>query len=210
MIGLLGGTFDPVHHGHLRLAVEMREGLGLDEVRLIPAATPPHRPPPRATVRERREMLEAAVGQVPWLRVDGREIQRDGPSYTVDTLRSLRADFPDVSLCLILGMDAFGAVDTWHRWHELPALAHFAVARRPGTPAPGGVAGKWLREAGAATPEALRGQPAGLVHVQDVPPLDISASRVRALLVAGRDPRFLVPEAVLAYIRKRGLYIADD
>jgi len=211
MIGTLGGTFDPVHHGHLRLALEMLEGLALDEVRLIPAREPPHRAPPLAPPEDRLEMLKAAVAGTDGLSVDTRELQRQGPSYTVDTLTSLREEFPGTPLCLIIGMDAFDAIDTWHRWRALPTLAHIGVARRPGAqmPGPGDVA-ELLHRRLVRSPSALRKTPAGCIYVQDLPPLDISASRIRVLLDAGRNPRYLLPDSVLDIIHQRGLYLAND
>ncbi len=211
MIGILGGTFDPIHHGHLRLALEIHEGLGLEEVRLIPARQPPHRGEPLASSEDRRAMLEVAVAATPGLRVDSRELRRDGPSYTVDTLASLRAEFPQRPLCLIVGMDAFRDLDTWHRWRTLPDLAHIVIARRPGAPTPeSGRPAKLLRERVVADPEVLRGMPAGRTLVQEVPPLDITATRIRSLLGAGRNPRYLLPDAVLDVIHERGLYLASS
>ena len=149
MIGILGGTFDPIHHGHLRLAVEMREGLGLEELRLIPALQPPHREAPIAGAEDRLAMLEAAVARANALHIDTRELVREGPSYTVDTLLSLRAELPAQPLCLIIGMDAFCYLDTWHRWQDVLELAHIGIARRPGTTEPtGGVLADLLRPAG--------------------------------------------------------------
>ena len=130
-IGILGGTFDPVHCGHLRLALEIREQLSLDTVRLLPASSPRLREKPRADGLQRLELLTAAVDGVPGLEVDARELDRDGPTYTVDTLESLRQEFPDTALVFILGMDSFQSLDRWHRWQELPGLAHLAVAHRP-------------------------------------------------------------------------------
>jgi len=208
MIGILGGTFDPIHHGHLRLAVEMREGLGLEELRLIPALQPPHREAPIAGAEDRLAMLEAAVGKADALHIDTRELDREGPSYTVDTLASLRAELPAQPLCLIVGMDAFRFLDTWHRWQELLELAHIGIARRPGSTAPaGGVLADLLRTRTAATPAGLRDQDHGLIWVQDVPLLDISGTRIRDLLASSRDPRYLLPDPVLHVIRERGLYI---
>ena len=133
MIGILGGTFDPVHFGHLRLAVEMYQDLGLQEVRLVPCRIPPHRNAPQASPEQRLAMLRLAIEHELGLRVDQRELQRDGPSYMVDTLQSLRDELgPDTPLSLILGMDAFDDIDTWHRWEELIQLAHFIVIQRPG------------------------------------------------------------------------------
>ena len=211
MIGILGGTFDPIHHGHLRLALEIHEGLGLDEVRLIPARQPPHRGAPFAGAEDRQAMLEAAVVATPGLRVDARELDRDGPSYTVDTLESFRAEFPQRSLCLIVGMDAFCELDAWYRWRSLPELAHIVIARRPGALMPeSGRPAELLRERLTDSATALRRMQAGRTLMQDVPPLDITATRIRSLLGAGRNPRYLLPDAVLDVIHERGLYLASS
>jgi len=209
VIGVLGGTFDPVHHGHLRLALEAAEALDLEEVRLIPAGQPPHRVQPVASAPDRLALVEAAVGGTPRLRADRREADRPGPSYTVDTLASLRSDLGRRPLFLLLGMDAFRGLDTWHRWREIPRLAHLAVARRPGgrLPVQGPVA-ELLSGARVDDPRTLRRRPAGSVVLVDVPPLAISATRIRELLGAGRDPRWLLPDSTLALIRQRGLYLA--
>ncbi len=211
MIGVLGGTFDPVHHGHLRFSLEAVEALRLRSLKLVPARVPPHRPGPAATPEERLAMLQAAVAGTPALEVDGRELARPGPSYTVDTLASLRAEHPHEALCLCLGADAFRALDTWHRWREIPALAHLAVARRPGgrLPARGPVA-ELLQQARVDGPEGLAGRLAGGVVLVDLPRLEVSATRIRALLAAGRDPRWLLPDPVLEIIRERGLYLARN
>ncbi len=211
MIGILGGTFDPIHHGHLRLALEMLEGLALDEVRMIPARQPPHRGHPLASADDRRAMLEAAVQATPHLQVDARELSREGPSYTVDTLESLRGEFPKRSLCLIVGMDAFRELHTWRRWPSLPELAHIVVARRPGAPMPqSSKPYQLLRERFTDNPAVLRDTHAGRALVQDVPLLDITATRIRSLLAAGRNPRYLLPDPVLEVIHERGLYRASS
>ncbi len=211
MIGILGGTFDPVHHGHLRLALEMLEGLALDEVRMIPARQPPHRGQPVASAEDRHAMLEAAVKATPGLLVDARESSREGPSYTVDTLESLRGEFPECSLCLILGMDAFRELDSWRRWQSLPELSHIVIARRPGAPVPeSGKPDQLLRERFTDNPTVLRETQAGRALVQDVPLLEITATRIRSLLAAGCNPRYLLPDSVLEVIHKRGLYRASS
>lgn len=199
MLAILGGTFDPVHLGHLRVAWEAAEVLDA-EVRLLPAHAPPHRPPPQASAAERVAMLCAALAGQSRLALDTREIERGGPSYMVDTLADLRREAgPSRPLVLLLGVDAFAGLPTWHRWRELFALAHLGVLTRPGAapalPAELEAEAAPRRVAAAA---ALRAAPAGRVLAIAVTALDISASRVRALLAAGREPRYLVPEALLA------------
>lgn len=206
-VGILGGTFDPVHFGHLRTALEVLQDLRLDEVRLIPCHVPPHRDAPAAAPAQRLRMLRAAVEGVPGLRVDERELDRGGISYTVDTLRELRAELGATPLVLILGSDAFCGLPSWHAWRELPGLCHFVVAQRPGWDPPAQGEAAALLHAGASDdPEAVHARGAGRVLRRTVTQLEISASRIRAEVGAGRSPRFLVPEAVLNIIEEEGLY----
>lgn len=209
-IGILGGTFDPVHHGHLRLALEMLERLRLAEVRLVPLARPAHRAAPVASAEQRLAMLERAVEGVPGLRVDARELSRAGTSYTVDTLADLRREYgPERPLCLILGMDAFAGLTTWMRWTQLPELAHLALARRPGSAFPRQPELLSLLERRRVdTPRALGAAPAGAIVLESFPLLDISSSRIRELVASGGNPRYLLPEAVVAFIEQAGLYRA--
>ena len=213
-LGILGGTFDPIHFGHLRLAQEMAEGIGLSEVRFVPAGCPPHRAPPAASAPHRLAMVERAVAANPLFCVDPREIERGGPCYTVDTLCGLRAELGATRpLCLLMGADAFLGLATWHRWQEIFDLAHVAVAFRPGFPE-----GAWmdtmpealrtmLRTRRETDPAALRQGAAGRVYAQPITPLDISASRIRSALEAGRSARYLLPDAVLDYIQCHHLYV---
>lgn len=198
-IAVLGGTFDPVHLGHLRVAWEAAEALDAD-VRLMPAQVPPHRPPPVAKAPQRVRLLQLALGGQDRLTLDTRELDRPGPSYSFDTLQSLRAEFGDArALILLLGADAFAGLPSWHRWRELFELAHMVVLTRPGHIAP------WPADLNAAAAprrvESVRqlyAAAAGNILELAVTPLEISASHVRALLAAGREPRWLLPEAVLA------------
>lgn len=209
-IGIAGGTFDPVHHGHLRMALELAAHCRLAGVRFIPAGQPPHRPAPAATGAQRLAMLEVALAGCPGFTVDRRELERDTPSWTVETLESLRAELPGRPLCLLLGLDAFLGLPRWHRWTELPELAHLVVALRPGAQLPaGGEIGRLLAGRGIRSPDPLHEQPAGCVLVHPVTQLDISASAIRALVAAGGDPRFLVPEPVRELIAASGCYNAD-
>ena len=207
MIGILGGTFDPVHFGHLRPALEVKEALALEEIRLVPCHIPPHRPQPRASAAQRVAMLEAAVGRHPAFRIDTRELQRDGPSYTFDTLASLREELGDAGLCLLMGMDAFRELTTWHRWDELIGLCHLVVMTRPGADIPaGGELADFIRRHRVPESAGLRPRPSGRLLFQPVTALAISASRLRELLAAGLSPAFLMPEAVIEIINREGLY----
>jgi nicotinate-nucleotide adenylyltransferase len=212
-LALLGGTFDPVHYGHLRLADDVRKALRLSEVRLVPAGDPPHRRPPHAAARDRVAMLNLAVDAFPGLVVDTREIDRRGKSYTVDTLAGLRSEMPDRPLLLLMGADAFRGLPTWHRWRELFELAHLVVVPRPGVAIdadlPAELAVEWharRRDDSAA----LRSTPAGTIFVQPVTPQVISSSELRAALARGGarsvEIAGLLPPAVLAYIESNGLY----
>ncbi|GIX30957.1 MAG: putative nicotinate-nucleotide adenylyltransferase [Porticoccaceae bacterium] len=209
-IGVFGGTFDPVHIGHLRLAVELLELVPLRRMLLVPAADPPHRERPHAAARHRLAMLSLAVAGEPRLAVDRRELDRPGPSYTYDTLASLRAELgPAEPLCLCLGLDAFAELATWHRWRELAELAHLVVAARPGAALPrAGPLASWLGTRRAPA-DALHRRPAGLVHLAAIPLLPVSATELRRRLAAGRSVRYLTPDPVIDYIRAHGLYGAD-
>lgn len=210
-IGVFGGTFDPIHYGHLRSALELAQRLSLLQVRFVPNADPPHRARPSTGAALRLRMVRAATAVEPSFVVDDRELERAGPSYTVDTLASLREDFPKAPLCLLLGMDAFAGIAQWSRWTELLELAHVVVAHRPGAPMPtDGVAGELLRERRAASTADLHGRLAGSVHVEPVTPLDISSSALRRSMRAGGDPRFLVPEAVRDIIMETRCYAEDS
>ncbi|NIR61290.1 MAG: nicotinate-nucleotide adenylyltransferase [Gammaproteobacteria bacterium] len=207
MIGLFGGTFDPVHFGHLRPALEVLEALALEEVRFVPARVPPHRVVPAAAAEDRLRMLELALEGVRGFRVDRRELERDGPSYTVDTLRSLRGEVGDRPLVLIMGTDAFSGLAQWHRWTELIGLAHIAVACRPGATAPQtGPLAEWTTTRRVDAPSDLRGTPAGRMLFVEVTQLEIAATDIRARVARGASPRYLLPQDVADYIKARGLY----
>lgn len=206
-IGIFGGTFDPVHYGHLRTAFELLKGLQLDEVRFMPAGTPPHRGSPVASGEQRLRMVRAAVEGQPGFTVDDRELRREGPSYSVDTLSDLRAEYPDRSLLLIVGMDAFIGLPKWHQWREILQLAHVVVAHRPGwrTPATGPL-GELLVDRGTGTVGDLHESPAGHIYIHAVTQLEIASTSVRTLIARGRDPRFLMPDAVRDIIFESGCY----
>lgn len=207
----MGGTFDPVHYGHLRLAEEMAEAIGLGQVRFIPAGQPPHRGAPRTAATHRLEMVRRAIDGNRRFELDAREVASPRPSYTVDTLTELRAELgSERPLWLLLGADAFLGLPTWHEWRRLFELAHIVVAARPGADAA-------LQP--DALPEALKQQavprlvadaavagPAGSVLLRPMTPLDISATTIRDTLGQGRSARYLLPDAVLDYIHEHGLY----
>ena len=206
MIGVLGGTFDPIHFGHLRPALEVHESLGLQKLLFIPSHVPPHRGAPAAAAGHRLAMVERAIAGVPGFRVDSRELDRSGPSYTVDTLRALRGEIgAERPLLLIMGLDAFAGLGTWHRWREIPTLAHVVVAHRPGSTMPEDAAYLDLAPA-TESRSALADKASGLVSFQSVTQLDISATDIRERLGAGRSPRYLLPDSVWHYITEHHLY----
>ncbi|MBB5673559.1 nicotinate-nucleotide adenylyltransferase [Xanthomonas arboricola] len=208
-----GGTFDPVHLGHLAIACAARDELGA-LVHLVPAADPPHRPAPGATAAQRARMLELALADTPGLALDSRELQRasrdHAPSYTVDTLRALRAELgPTTPIAWLLGADAFVGLSSWHQWEDLFELAHFVIAARPGTPldladAPqlaAAVQGRWAAKAGE-----LGISPAGRLWSLQQPLRGESASAVRSRIAGGGDWQALLPASVAAFIAHEGLY----
>lgn len=207
MIGLYGGTFDPIHFGHLRTALDVQQTLGLDQLRFLPCGVPPHRPAPAASPAQRLAMVREAVRDEPGLQVDDRELQRPGPSYMVDTLQSLRDELGATPLGLILGMDAFRALETWHRWQHLLERAHLIVMQRPGAQAPaaGDLAGL-VRGHRVTDGAELWARPAGGILFLPVRQLDISATEIRQLLARGQSPRYLLPDGVLELIRAQQLY----
>ncbi len=196
-IGIFGGTFDPIHYGHLRTAFEMLQALRFGEVRFVPSGDPPHRGKTYATAPVRLDMVASATRNEPRFIVDDRELRRDGPSYTVDTLASMRAELPDVSMGLILGMDAFLGLTSWHRWEEILSFAHIVVAHRPGWRAPDiGPLGELISEHGTHRIDDLHEQTNNRIHIHAVTQLEISSTEIRELVLAGRDPRFLMPDVV--------------
>ena len=213
-IGILGGTFDPIHFGHLRMAEELAEALGIEQVRFIPAGSPPHRGQPRAEARHRLEMARRAVAGNPRFTLDDREIVRERPSYSVDTLTDLRAEIsPGTPLVLFMGSDAFLGLTSWHQWRRLFDLAHIAVAHRPGfSPA--------LWEDALPDPlrreldkrltdqaEELAGTAAGRVFLHPITQLDISASQLRDRCLRGKSLRYLLPDSLIDYLTENRLYV---
>lgn len=208
-VAILGGTFDPVHFGHLRTALEVKQELGIQQVRLLPCAIPPHRGIPSASPGQRLEMLRLAIADESALSIDERELQRPGPSYMVDTLQSLRQELGETPLCLIMGADAFVGLNQWYHWQEIPELAHIVVVHRPGWQLEqieqeamrGMVQQRLVRE-----PAALAASSAGKILFHPVTPLAISATAIRETIRAGKSAAYLLPQAVWHYIRQQQLY----
>lgn len=193
-IGVYGGSFDPIHHGHLRSALEVKQYLSLSELRLMPSGNPPHRDKAQVSGEHRLAMLKLAVANTAGLVIDRRELERDQPSYTIDTLESLQREMPYAALTLVIGMDQFSAFDTWHRWQELLQRVQVAVMERPGEPV------------SESAQQILDGEFGQRIHIIKVTQLEISSSRIRAELEQQRDIQFLLPLAVRNYILQHGLY----
>lgn len=206
-LGIFGGTFDPIHRGHLRAAAAACAELELARLFLVPNADPPHRPGPRAAAGHRLAMARIAVRGLPQAVVDGRELARPGRSYSVDTVASFRAEVGDTPLCFLLGMDSFLALPQWRRWRELPQLAHLAVLARPGAPKP--PPGQWWENMQCNSPAELRKASCGGVYFAANAEVDLSASEVRRQLARGGGAD-CVDAGVLAYIREHGLYRGTD
>lgn len=208
-LGILGGTFDPIHYGHLRPALELLEGLGLAAIHFVPCAIPPHRHLPVASAEQRLAMVRLALEGVAGLQADDRELHRSGPSYMVDTLESLRAERGEQPLCLILGLDAFLGLDRWHRWERILELSHVVIAHRPGWKLAGQASAsiqELLKMRQITDPQGLCREKAGMILFQAVTQLDISATSIRSRLAEGRQVRYLLPDPVLEYIERQGLY----
>lgn len=210
-IAIFGGTFDPVHYGHLRAAAEVSEKLQVSDFRLMPAGQPPHRDRTEAAACHRLAMLELALAPYPDLTVDEHEVRREGPSYMVETLATIRAEAGEVPIILCLGQDAANVLNKWHRWRELFDLAHLVVMKRPRSrPRYPQSVSELIKSRRVRRTEQLMTEPAGKVHHLEVTQLAISSTDIRKQLASSRDPRFLLPATVLAYIRKHGLYRANE
>ena len=209
-LGLFGGTFDPVHFGHLRLAEEAIGNLGLGGVRWIPAGQPPHRGAPQVTGQQRLEMVLRSTAGNARFSVDASEVEAAAPSYTVHTLERLRDEIGlDRPLVLLVGADAFAGLPTWHRWRDLFGLAHIAVAQRPGFPvAAGNLPPELAAEFTTRLSDAagLQPAPAGGIVTFTMTQLAISATLLRELLATGKSVRYLLPDGVLDYINLYQLY----
>jgi nicotinate-nucleotide adenylyltransferase len=210
-LGLFGGTFDPVHFGHLRLAEESISHLGLGGVRWIPAGHPPHRGLPQVTGEQRLAMVRAAIAGNPRFSVDASEVMAAAPSYTVHTLERLRQELgADRPLVLLVGADAFAGLASWYRWRDIFSLAHLAVSHRPGFPVESASLPAALAEEFEARRlsdiDSLKASPAGAIATFAMTQLAISATQIRKLLANQLSARYLLPDAVLDYIQTHSLY----
>ncbi|MFV8571774.1 nicotinate-nucleotide adenylyltransferase [Marinobacter sp. SBS5] len=205
---IYGGTFDPIHHGHLRLALEMADALQVERVDLMPCHIPPHRSGTGATSAQRLDMIRIAINGESRLGVDDRELQRGGASFTADTLLQLRRELgSEQPLVMVVGTDAFASFDRWQEWREIPGLAHIVVVRRPGADLPQGSPARCLLdERRAVRVSDLQQAPAGKILEFEAPLMDISATGIRQRIADGRSPRYLLPDPVLQRIHEQGLY----
>lgn len=211
LMGVLGGTFDPVHFGHLRIAVECKDNLGLDELRMLPCARPPHRQQPFASAQQRFDMLQLALKNCNGITADDRELTRQGLSYTVDTLISFKKDFPQSTLFLVVGSDSFQSLASWHQWQKILELANIVIAKRPDSKNNRiSNVGKLLSNCFVDDLNAFRHSPCGTVFELHVSQLDISSTEIRHLIGKKKSPQYLLPEPVFHYINQHALYGGDE
>lgn len=209
LIGILGGTFDPIHNGHIRLALEVQQQLKLDHVRLIPVNFPPHRSTPVANAIHRRTMIELAITNEENLCIDLRELDSNEISYSINTLKSLRQEFKDDSLCLILGRDAFNKIDSWKDWEQLLDYAHIIVANRPGESgnAVSATLEQWINRHESSQIASLKENPSGTIYFIDIPMLDISSSMIRQRYIKHETINEFLPPSTLTYIKDNHIYL---
>ncbi len=206
-IGILGGTFDPVHFGHLNIAKHVLEKTNLSEIRFVPCYQPVHREPAKASAEHRLAMLKLAISDYPKFCIDEREINRKGESFMIDTLKSLRADFPNTSFSLILGFDAFSKLNTWKSWEQLENYANFIVINRQDenkklTPE----LEQFLKQTLINNPKELNKNPNGKTYLLKITPIDISSTEIRNKIIVREDLKKLVPKKIIEYIKKYKLY----
>jgi nicotinate-nucleotide adenylyltransferase len=207
-VAIMGGTFDPIHNGHLRIAVDIVDRFHFTELRLVPCFIPVHKSHPSITAKQRLEMVSLAVKQHPDLLVDDREIKRTGRSYSIDTLIELRQELgPDACITMVMGMDSFISLPSWHKWQSILNYAHILVVSRPG----------WhpeftldlqdlIEKSRAKTAAELQSAPAGKIHMEALTELGISSSMIRTLCEQNKSIAYLLPESVHAYIDQHTLY----
>lgn len=209
LIGILGGTFDPVHNGHIRLALEAQQQLNLDQVRLIPVNIPPHRSSPIANTDQRIEMLELAIASETSLYIDKRELESETVSYTIDTLKSLRHQFTDDALMLILGRDAFNKIDLWKDWQELLDYAHIIVANRSDEEetAITNELQNWINKNQTSNIEFITNNSHGNISFITIPMLDISSSMIRQNIIDKKSVEDYLPKKINTFIKNNKLYL---
>ena len=210
LVGLLGGTFNPIHNGHLRLAQELADALNFSEVRFIPSANPPHKTAPQVSAAHRAEMVKLAISSNPIFKLDARELQRTGASYTIDTLISLQEELGgSVALCLMMGSDAFSKLNTWHRWQALIDYCHIILVQRPASATQPKLADELsvlLHNHYTENISDLTNENAGYIHMQKITALDITSTNIRVQLESELSPRYLMPDNVITHINNNKLY----
>jgi nicotinate-nucleotide adenylyltransferase len=204
----MGGTFDPIHNGHLRTALELQQWMGVEKVCLIPSRDPVHRKTPGRTAEQRLEMVELAVADEPALAVDKREVLSTQPSYSLHTLESLRRELGEnVSLCMIMGMDAYQTLPHWHEWRRFTDFAHLLVVKRPGYSLPQcDVLNEFTEKHQTTSLQQVLSTPAGCVLFHELTPIGVSATQIRQTIAQGHSPRYLFPDQVWQYIQDNRLY----
>ncbi len=210
LVGILGGTFNPIHYGHLRMAQELADALKLSEVRFIPSANPPHKDDVMVSAEHRAKMVELAIADNPLFTLDDCELKREGTSYTIDTLIELHESLSgETALCLMMGTDAFVKFNTWHRWQSILDYAHIILVQRPGMQPQEKLPSELetlLRDHYTELHDDLVHENAGFITMQAISAQDISSTRVRELMGRGESVRYLVPDEVVRYIEKQKLY----
>lgn len=204
----MGGTFDPIHNGHLRTALEIQQWMGVKHICLIPSKDPVHRSTPGRSANQRLAMVRLAVENEPALVADDREVCSDKPSYSLHTLLSLRQELGEqYPICMIMGMDAYQTLPSWHEWEKFIELAHLIVVKRPGYEEPDcNVLGEFTKKHRTKSIEHVLTSPAGAVLFHELTPLGISATQIRQTITRGDSPRYLFPDSVWHYIQDNRLY----
>ena len=210
LIGLLGGTFNPIHNGHLRLAQELADALNFSEVRFIPSANPPHKTAPKISAQHRAAMVQLAITDHSLFKLDKRELDRTGASYSIDTLISLQEELGgSVALCLMMGSDAFSKLNTWHRWQALIDYCHIILVQRPASATQPKLADELsvlLHNHYTENISDLTNENAGYIHMQKITALDITSTNIRVQLESELSPRYLMPDNVITHINNNKLY----
>jgi nicotinate-nucleotide adenylyltransferase len=209
LIGVFGGTFNPIHHGHLRIAQEITEAVNLSQVKFIPSANPPHKTQPQVSAKQRAEMVQLAIQDNPLFSLDTRELGRTGPSYTIDTLKSLRSEHSEATFCLMIGTDAFAHFDQWHDWQSILNYCHLILVPRPNTTSTltfNPTLTAVLAQHGTQDMAQLHQHKYGCILRQTVTALDISSSHIRTLIAQHKSPIYLTPRPVLHYLQQYHLY----
>lgn len=207
VLGILGGTFDPIHFGHLRIGLELAEATSIERVHLIPTYQPAHRNAPKASAEARFAMLASSVADNPLFVADRREIDRQDASYTIDTLNDLRKEFPKTTFCVFLGLDSFLGFADWKNYSEILTLAHLVVAKRPHFEIPEkGIVYDLLKSHKQENVNYIQQHKAGGIFIISTSELHISASEIRKQIAMGRNPRYLLPDKAYHYLQLNGTY----